>query len=69
MYNPEIPTKIYTILPITELEPKIVETKLKSNAPTKPQFKPPIIKRIPATISSALSFISTPPFCCFYYGL
>lgn len=42
------------ILPKIEPEPNIAETKLKSNSPTRPQFKPPIIIRIPATQSRAL---------------
>ena len=40
-HNPEIPTKIYMILLITDIVPNIVFTKLKLNIPISPQFIAP----------------------------
>jgi len=37
----EMPTRMYTIAETSDPAPKIASTRLKFNAPTNPQFKPP----------------------------
>ena len=56
LYNPAIPTKAYIILLITDIAPKIVSTKLKSNMPINPQFMAPITIKIRANLSIIFMF-------------
>ena len=65
-HKPEIPTKIYMILLITDIVPNIVSTKLKLNIPISPQFIAPIMTRVNAILS--ITFIKSIPFIyCFIH--
>lgn len=54
------PTSTYTILDNIVISPNKVATKSKSKIPTSNQFKPPIIKRVKAIISTV--FMVSPPY-------
>ena len=62
-HKPEIPTRIYTILLIIDIVPKIVSTRLKLNNPISNQFIAPIITKANAILS--IIFMKTIPFLAF----
>lgn len=57
MYTAEMPTKVYIVLEAQVCSPNRLETKLKSNKPTKPQFKAPTKTSIRVSQSKEFSLL------------
>jgi hypothetical protein len=59
IYTADRPTRTYTIRESKLPSPKMLSTRLKSKAPTRPQFNPPTIISTSANQSIALNFITS----------